>query len=330
MTTALNTFNNILNVDLRPWIVNYSPQKYQQELPTIKKETYQFQPLYDLAFPNPLSEKRKYYHTLIENAAITFLNSLHNEMESAPNDNAKAYYLNKVLDKQLNSKLREVSSLIERKNYQFANMTRTNDDAYIIQYLKYQLVRLYLEVQDYYPDEIEDEPLTPEDIVSKFFSDPFEKGVIIDEVRELVPERRQSVTPKAEPEKFIPHNHEIREAEKGILTYEEIVAKPQGLERIEAILFNDKYIDKDFVLTDTQGNIKKLAAVGQVLYQNKFFNRIAFHNNKKVVVEDVHVKDFLSHRYKANIGKEFRRFRNPDTLKKYINANPWIGLLPTY
>src|SRR5689334_2311094 len=102
MTNALNTFNNILNVDLRPWMVNYSPQKYLQELTTIKKETNQFQPLYDVDFPKPLNEKRKYYHTVIENAVIAFLNSLHIEVESAPNDNAKAYYLNKVLDKQLN------------------------------------------------------------------------------------------------------------------------------------------------------------------------------------------------------------------------------------
>jgi hypothetical protein len=63
MTNALDTINDILNRHLRPWKSNHSPHKFQQLLSGLTKETYQFQPHYDVDFPKPVNEKRRYYHT---------------------------------------------------------------------------------------------------------------------------------------------------------------------------------------------------------------------------------------------------------------------------
>lgn len=330
MSIELHTFNDILHLHLRPWKVDYSTQKFQKLLKEIKRETYQYQPNYEIAFIKPVNDKRKFYHALITNEAIKFLNSLHREVESAINEKERIFWATSAINKQLKPKFNELNNIIDKKNYRHSNINFNNDDAYIIQFLKYQVIRLYLEVQDSFPLQLNDDPITQEEIHSNYFTDPpFDKQVIIAEERVLVPERKVPSTPKAPAEKFIPHNHEIRDEKEGVLLYDELVFNPERFGRIEAILSEDKYIDKDFVLSDNQGNIKKLAAVGQVLYQNNFFKKITFHKEKKVVVKDVHIKDFLDHRYRTNIDQEFRRFRNENALKKFIENNRWISLLPS-
>ncbi len=327
MSNDLETFNEILHLQLRPWKIKFSTQKFQKLLNELKKESYQYQPYYDVAFIKPVNEKRKFYHALITNEAIRFLNDLHCQFETALNEKEKIFWVTSTIDKKLKPKFSEIKNIIEKKDYQLSNINLTNDDAYIVQFLKHQLIRLYLEVQESYPNHLNDEPLTDTDIHSNFFSDaPFEKQVIISEERTLVP-RKVSSTPKAAPSKFIHHDHEIREPKEGILTYEEIINKPGKFGSVESILFDDTYIDKDLKFIRKKGNKLIIAAIAQVLFHNNYFKAITLHNNKKVKVTDRHVHQFISHRYMTNISQEFRRFRDPKVLEDFLKDKNWIKLL---
>lgn len=288
-------------------------------------ESYQFQPFYDIAFIKPVNDKRKFYHSLITNEAIKFLNELHNEIETALISQEKTHWVTSTLDKKLKPKFAEIKNLIEKKQYELSDISIYNDNAYIIQYLKYQLIRLYLELQDYYSDEIEDEPLTQEDILTNFFSDPpSEKSIIIPEERKLAPERKISTTPKQAPSKFVPHNHEIRGTAEGVLLYDEIVDKPELLGRVEEILFDDKYIDKDLKFGKRRGKQLVIAAVAHVLKQKKIFKQKTFHNGKLLTVSDLHIQRFISHRYIVNIDQQYRRFKEEEKLSAYLKNNLWI------
>lgn len=330
MLNALENCNEILLKTLRPWKLDYVPQKFEQLLHDLPKETYQYQPLYEASFQKAVSAKRRYFVALIRQASIRFLNAFHSEMDTALTENEKKYHVNQALNNIIKPKFSDTKKVIEKNGYTLNSINSSNDDAFIIQYLKYELIRLYLEVQDHYKPYLKDDELQVEDILTNFFSDPPAANEMIIAAEKInIPIRKVSSTPKDEKKSFQPRNFEIRDPADGVLTYEEIVAKPERLGRVEAILFDDGYIDQNFVLTDTQGNVKKMAAIAQVLYQFKFFNEITFHDGKKIKVTPRHVQQFVSHRYMTNIDQEFRRLGKPEALQEYLSNHSWIKLLPS-
>ena len=330
MSNDLEIFNDILNLHFRPWKVNHSPQKYQQLLKDLKKDSYQFQPLYNIAFIKPVNAKRKYYHSLITNEAIKFLNELHDEIKTALISQEKTYWVMSTLEKKLKPKFTEIKNLIEKKQYQLSNISINNDDAYIIQFLKYQLIRLYLEVQDYYPEVLEDDALTQQDILSNFFSDPnFEDEIIIPEEKKFAPDRKVPTVPNNAPAKFVQHNHEIRDPEEGVLLYHEIVEKPDALGRVEEILFEENYIDDNLKFKKAKGKQLVIAAIVHITKQRKFFKEKTFHKGKKISVSHLHIQKFISHRYNVNIDQQYRRFKKQQALLTFLDDNLWIKNLPS-
>jgi hypothetical protein len=328
MSNPLHTFNDILNLHLRPWKNNLSPQKFQQLLNELKKETYQYQPHCDVDFPKPVNDKRRYYHTLIENAAITFLNSLHKEIETRINDDEKTFRVSTTLGKQLKSKFSEVDSLIGRRNYQLENIIRTNDDAYIIQYLKYQLVRLYLEVQESYPEELKDEPLTQEDILSNFFSDPTYSNSIINEATELyLPKTKPALSIQPDEPGFIPMKKDVREPKKGIMQYHDIIKHPDRFARFEEELFSNKYIDHDYNFLNPYGQMQEMGGIFQVLIKKGYFLERNFTLNKKITSRDI--SKFLDRRYNTSLDKQFRYWNDkPQELADLMDKYHWLDTLP--
>jgi hypothetical protein len=127
--------------------------RYEQLLHAVSKENFAHQPLYELSFVKPLTPKRKYYQAIISNEAIRFLNSVHNLIKDALNDNERKFHIHKIL-KNLPAKLHETEKIIASRNLYFSLIDDTTrdkklrDDAFIIQCLKYQLICLYLEIQN--------------------------------------------------------------------------------------------------------------------------------------------------------------------------------------
>ena len=71
MSKNLEIFNKLLFIDC-PWHdKNLSESKFQQQLHKLPKLSVENQPLLELKFLKPLSERRKYYSAIIKNEAIS-------------------------------------------------------------------------------------------------------------------------------------------------------------------------------------------------------------------------------------------------------------------
>jgi hypothetical protein len=328
MSNGLETFNAILNLDLRPWMVNYSQQKYQQLSKELQKESYQHQPLYDVAFIKAVNEKRKYYRVLIENAAIKFLNHLHHEIETALITQEKTHWVTSTLEKKLKPKFTEVRNIIEKKNYVLTStVSITNDDTYIIQFLKYELIRLYLEVQDSYKDQIEDE-LTEEDIlVNFFFHAPFDKPFITAATRVNLPNPKAAFSIQPDQPEFMPLKNDFREPKKGIMEYMDVIRTPGRFAQFEEQLFLNQYIDDNYQALNTYGKMQEMGGIFHVLITKGYFNKKNFKLNKPINPRAI--CKFLEHRYNTSLDKQFRFWNNkPNELADLIGKYYWLENLP--
>jgi hypothetical protein len=159
MNNELNLYHKILFLELRPWTNReVAETKYKELMQGISKEHFSFQPLYEVDFPKPLTAKRKYYFSIIENEATNYLNNFQQIIAGALNEKEKQYWVHTTLTKVLSQKLREVSKVIDDSQYFFQQLSaaskastpesKIQDEAYILQYLKYQLIRIYLEIQE--------------------------------------------------------------------------------------------------------------------------------------------------------------------------------------
>ena len=333
MTRDLPLFNSILHHHLRPWKATGSEQKFGQLLHSLPKENYHQQPLYEVAFPKPLTAKTRYYKALIDNEAMAFLNKMEAALANAINNNEKKFHIHTALTKKLKGLLTDTQKEIVKQKLYLKTLEdpeqdkQQRDNAWILQYLKYQLIRLYLEIQNSYPEFLNDDALTEEDIHSTYFSENIPEGKLIVIVPTAVFKKPTNKIISAEEILFKPVKGDVREPFKTILTYPEIIAKPDKFAKIEILLFEDQVIDPDYNFIRKQGNVQKLAAYYQVLIKKNYFNRFYFPGKNEVT--SLHIRKFLNYRYDVLIDREFRRFNKAEVLEEYFIKNPAPSLIPS-
>jgi hypothetical protein len=330
MSNNLEWYHKILFIE-RPWMdATTTDAKYQQLLHELSTENFAQQPLYELSFPKPLTHKRKYYQALINNEAIIFINSVHDVMKRALNDNEKKYHIHKILSKKLPAKLHETEKIIASLKLYFSLIDdpaidkRVRDNAFIIQYLKYQLICLYLEIQDSFASYVTTDILTEKEINLIYFSEPFNTFIKTN----TGVKRDSLIANNAEKKKFKAIKADFRkDVPKGILSYEEIVSHPHSFANVEEELYKVQLIDEKYNFTSIHTEKQKLAAIYHVLIRKGYFIKRDFKKRKGIT--DVAIRKFLDHRYNAKLDSQFRHWRrNPDALASYIKPFEWIDNLP--
>lgn len=327
MSNNLEWYHKILFIE-RPWMdATTTDAKYQQLLHELSTENFAQQPLYELSFPKPLTHKTKYYQALINNEAIIFINSVHDLMKRALNDNEKKYHIYKILSKKLPAKLHETEKIISARSLYFSTIDDTSidkklrDDAFILQNLKYQLIHLYLEIQDSFSLYLKETPLNEKDIHLLYFSEPMLRETPIGKAGNYnlpKPIRKIAEQPKKRILKVIKAG--IRDPVNGILKYEEIIAKQHQFALAEEELFEINLIDADYNFIKDGGNNLKMAAVYHLMIMRKYFNSFYFHGGK-LIITDLHIRKFLNYRYNTNIHKEFRNFKKKEILDEYFERD---------
>ena len=339
MSNELSLYHQVLFLELRPWMKrDVSEAKYKELLQSFAKENISFRPLYEVSFIKPLNAKRKYYYSLIESEATRYLYNFEKVFFSAEKVEEKKYWVHTTLTKVISQKLKVTSKTIKAHEYYLDQIlpgvkTTTTaeyllDETYILQYLKCQLIRIYLEIQMAFKPFVKEDEVTEEELHSIYFKEEIFTTSFLKKI--IYPEPLKGAGTKVIPDTeyiFVPQKRDIREPGKGVITYKEIVNKTDKLARVESILFEFKLIDKEYSFIPTQGNISKMAAVYRVLANNEFFLKTTFVNNKRTSVTDLHVRKFLNHRYVVNIDKEFRNFAKEEVLKAFLSNNLWIGQL---
>ena len=332
MSNDLEIFNDILHLYLRPWKVIYLEQKFRELLHSLAKENYHHQPLYEVAFPKPLTGKTRYYRALIDNEAAGFLNNMEALITSASVTNEKKYHLHQALSKKLKDKLEGTEKVIVTHQFYFKIIEdhqhdkKVRDDAWIIQYVKYQLIQLYLEIQHQYAEYLNDDPVTEEDIHSLYFSEPVHS--FIKPAPQLDLPKSAIQTPK-EPRKikFAPIQGDFKSEMKGILRYDQIISDPQLFARFEEEFFQIELIDHNYNFSDKHTEKQKLAAIYCVLMKKGYFKKRDFIKRKNI--KDVDIRKFLDYRYNSNVDAQFRAWlRDPNKLAAYLKDLPWLNNLP--
>lgn len=339
MNAELDISNRILFLDLRPWMnSNVSEMKFKQDLNELDKTFYQVQPSFELSFPNPLSNKRKYYTALIDHEAIRFLNNLHRAVEEAVNDNERKYYVHWALTRTLPQKLKELAQVLNERQYhaeQYQPNTGLSsqdkvlaDESFIIHYLKHELVRLFMEIQEAYTGLLKQDPLTEEEIYYTYFEQTApQPGVIIEATNKPLAKAAPIKTNTVNNSLFQPFSNDVRPDAKGILTFSTIIKNPTRFGGFESKLHEYGYIDDEYKFTNKHGAKNELAMIYLHLISKGYFNKRQFPGNKEI--KDVAIRKFLDHRYATDIDKQFRTFRNdPDAVADYVDSQFWLTQLP--
>jgi hypothetical protein len=75
--TLFSSFRDFILNGKEPWKANFTDAKYKEQALALVVPNYNTQPLYELTFPDPLTEKTTYFKKLIDQYAVQELNSFH-------------------------------------------------------------------------------------------------------------------------------------------------------------------------------------------------------------------------------------------------------------
>lgn len=337
----LELYNDILFLDLRPWLKSKDPDfKFKQLLAEVKKEYFTYQPNYEVDFIKPLSNFRKYYLAIIEHEATRYLNDLHTEILSSTNSDEIKYLVHFTLTRTLSQKLTEISKVLEDRKYRQSqfDLSKGNlspdkyvaDESYALHYLKHQLIRLFLEIQESYHDHLKEDVLSEEEIYFKYFNEQAPQPSFVGESDKYpnlkaIPIKEK----KEEKEPFNALRQDLRSEKKGICLYTQLIKNQSRFAKIEEELFEIGFIDKNYQFVDKYGQKRYFAAIYHQLIRKGYFNKRIFPGN--VEVKPMQIRKFLDHRYNSDVDKQFRIWDGtPKELIDFIEKDYWLDhILPS-
>ena len=272
MEKLLETYHRIFFLDLRPWLTaNEQEAKFKQRLAETPKEYYAYQPNFDISFSKPFSSIRKYYIQLIDSEAANFLNTIHAEIASSITDSEKKYIVNHAINHLLKQAFSEINKIIIERGYtpeQFdesakilPNQISLSNQSFVLHYLKHQMVRLLMEVQEAFSFYLKEPALTLNEIYLKYYQEPEPTPPIIVK-SECLSKAKPHTAPKGIVQRpaFNAITSDARAAKKGVYTYDQLIRNPSRFAKAEEELFQNQLIDKDYNFTDKHGQKQFLAA----------------------------------------------------------------------
>jgi hypothetical protein len=206
-TFELKTIHSILHLTLRPWeTYSYSDAKFKEMFSDLKHKNNTTQWTYEVEFPRPLGTKRRYYHAIIQEEVNNYLNELNLNLEKALIDEERIFWVRAAI-KTIKQKFNKTYDLILERGifFELLNSPKTSpnlaSDIYIIQYLKFQLIRLYLEIQDTYPTYIQELQLSESDLISLYFKNDVQSNPVVIKSEKAILQLKQTntISPITEP-----------------------------------------------------------------------------------------------------------------------------------
>lgn len=305
---------------------DHTTEREYKELNSNLKNTisYKTQPLFSINFPErDLGSKRKYFKKLIDNESSKKFNKL---IDSFP-DNAieeELVFNYHVNFNRLQQNLIAVNKYIEKYNY--SRETIQEENTYVIQYLKTNMIWLYLELQERYAKYGEEDSMSVEEIYKYFFNETLKEIEVIPYTK-----TETVIPPKEEKPIFMPISNDLRQRpeKSNILKYDSIVKDSKSFSRAEQIMFEADIIDKDynFVYNAAKKNKSILGILYFLFIQKGYFNSVKIKPYKKIKNTDI-VK-FLNNRYNTDARKQFKMFeKDSEKRNELINTEYFLQSLP--
>jgi hypothetical protein len=341
MNNKFKKLNDILNINLRPWLdINKSDKKFINITKDFSPIDYDFQNLYQIDFFPSFNDKTKYYYKLINYEAIGYCNEIYNLINKNDDLKYQKFLLNDTLNKKLKTKLSEIAKLINERKYNnidsidpYKTSPLIDEDlkteTYIIQLLKITLVKIYLEIQNLFPFINKDDILFENDFYSTFFSEPIPNKSFLKKVPKIIIIPSNEIIPKnAELPKFEHLKGDSREIPKGVPKYCNIIKNSDRFLLFEEELYLNKYINIEHTFINKHGSKNEFAIIYHAIINKGYFKK--FNDENKKLFNDRDIVKFLDNRYITNMDKQFRTYKNnPIAISEFMEIHPWLFNLST-
>lgn len=280
---------------------------------------YKAAPVYTIEFAErAIGDKRKYFKKLIDIESNNKFNLL---IESFPENatNEECVFNYYKLYNEFKQHLIVIKKYIDKYNHQKTNIS--NQDTFIIQYLKVNSIWLFLELQERYAKYGDEDVFSIEEMYQYFFDE---------KVDELEIKPSELGKPKNEPlqtkptfkaiESDLPH----RQTKEKVIAYNQIVQHSKSLARAEEMMFEADIIDKDYnFISNTKRKNKSVLGILYFLFIEKdYFNKVRTDPFKRIKSTDV--VRFLNHRYNTDARKQFKTFENNDAERNALISAEYI------
>lgn len=327
MDNKLELYHSILFLKQRPLRTRNNPQiKYKELLKELKYETYKYQPSNEVDFLPPHTDKARYYRALIKNEAIRYYNHINDIISNSTDTDVKQLWIKSTLNDVLSVKLFEVAKEIERLNYSINNIdTQQNhklknascsEETYIYQFLKVQLIQLYLDIQEKFEQYLLMERLSEEDIYLTFFKEAPPHHSFIKESEKIeLPIPKVKLKEKSS---FKTIYSDIKPSINSDIDYNNI-NNQKLFGEVEIHLYEYGIIDIDYYFKKNkqQQNHTLLAAIYRVLIDNNYFRRNIIGSHKKA--KDIDIRKYLDERYSTDTSQQFRKLTDAQVEKAKRN-----------
>ena len=289
-----------------------------------KSIAYKTPPLFTISFAEKdFGAKRKYYKKLIDIETCNKFNELIDSFPENAIEHEHIFNYQKIFN-QYKQHLQNVDNYIKKYNFHRENIQEEN--TFVIQYLKTNMIWLFLELQERFAEYGEEDRFTVEEIYKYYFNE------IIKEI-EIIPNTKTEtiILPKKEIPIFIPISNDLthRPLKTNIMSYDIIVKESKSLSRAEQMMFEAGIIDKDynFISNVSRSNKSILGIIYFLFIQKGYFNPIKTEPFKKIKSTDI-IK-FLNNRYNTDARKQFKNFENDSEKRnELINIEYILQNLP--
>lgn len=285
---------------------------------------YKAAPLFTIEFPEkPFGAKRKYFKSLIDIEATSKFNKLIEEFADTLIE-AICVFNYQVFYSQYRQFLIDVKKYIDNHNFQRESLKEEN--TYIIQYLKANMIWLYMELQERFSNYGSEDEMTIEEIYQYYFEETLnELEIKPSEIGKITIPEKIKENPFKPIESDLPH----RPTKDKVLNYRDIVQHSKSLARAEEMMFEAGLIDTDynFISNTAKSNKSVLGIIYFLFIEKDYFNKIKNDPFKRIKSTDI--VRFLNNRYNTDARKQFKNFEaNPTKRNELINDEYLLKNLP--
>lgn len=335
MTPNLEAYRSMIHLHESPrQMRNISDLRFRELLNDLQASHYKVQPKYEVSFEKAITDKRKFFIKRMENIAIDYLNAIHLAVKESSGDKQKTFHVYTALSRTLPALMGDLNQLMETCNYSESlfkpqqgkiQLSAEADEAFVFEYLKHQLIRLYLEISEAYPNHRKNQALELDELYMKYFQSVPPLEAVINDAPKMVIE--QPISEREFPvvdNTFRAITGDVRNTPKGIFTYSQIIKNPSQFARFEEQLFLNLYINKDYQFLNKRGQKSEMAAIYNILIKKNYFNPRVFSPNQSI--EETDIVRFLDFRYNISpsTDKLFRNFRKePKRIADFQDKNSW-------
>ena len=179
MTSSLDPLARIMYRDHRPWLLRDTTRaKFTSLYRQLEKVQPERELHYKVDFPAALGAKRSYYRALISNSILNSIKTQDKLIADSHDENERKYHLYVLLEDELPQYFDGLHRIIQEGGY-FPRLYVPRDgqvpqgaeadEAYILDYLKHELIRLYLEVSHHHSAHLKRPPYGHDELYAHYF-----------------------------------------------------------------------------------------------------------------------------------------------------------------